>query len=281
MSDDSAENPRDPHSGRKPQGAGHPDGLQQAFQANLRTIENLPELDMRVAALGEALKRRPAREIAWWIDQLMRGALWGKSAEIDAMMACSRWLIRVRIDDNYELIKSVFEAAYRDERRGIIAILRDPPPHQKLLKGRRIAPPDLKLGRDVTLGERRSMARGNDRRVIERLLLDPSKLVVEQLLQNPNLREQDVLQIASNRPNLPEVLLEIALHKYWYLRRPVRHALVMNPYANTGLALKLLPTLSIDKLRQVRNATHVHPTIVETAALLVELREQRTAPWHI
>lgn len=236
---------------------------------------------MRVAALGESLGNRAPREAAWWIDQLMRGALWGKTAEVDAMMACSRWLIRERVDDHYEFIKSVFEAAYRDERRAILAILRDPPPHKKLVKGREIAAPDLKLGRDITLGERRSLARGKNRNTIEKLLRDPSRLVVEQLLRNRNLREADVIAIASSRPTLPEVLHEIALDKNWYLRQSVRHTLVMNPYAHTGLALKLLPTLSVDRLRQVRNATHVHPIVTETATLLVELREHRTAPWGI
>lgn len=279
MSDHSAERPGDMPGPRESDDA--VDTLQEAFQTSLRILANLPELEMRVAALGESFESRPPREVAWWIDQLMRGALWGKNAEVDAMMACSRWLIRERIDDHYELIKSVFECAYRDERRAILAILRNPPPHQKLIKGREIAAPDLKLGRDITLGERRSLARSNNRNVIEKLLRDPSRLVVEQLLENRNLREADVIFIASSRPNIPEVLREIALHKNWYLRQSVRHTLVLNPYADTGLALKLLPTLSINTLRQVRNATHIHPLVVETAALLVELREQRTAPWHI
>lgn len=196
------------------------------------------------------------------------------------MMACSRWLIRQRLDDNYQLIKTVFEAAYADERPAIIALLRDPPPHQKLRRGQRPAPADLNMGREVTLGERRSLARKRDRRVLERLLVAPDKMVVEQLLQNPGVLEQDVIQIASARPNQPDILLEIALNRRWFLRAQVRFTLAMNPYANTGLALKLLPTLDIHKLRQLKNATHIHPVLVDTAELLVELREQRTAPWH-
>ncbi len=257
------------------------DELHEAYQAKLRTIANLPELDMRVAAVDEGLRERPADEIAWWIDQLLRGALWGKSPEIDAMMACSRWLIRERLDDDYDLIKSIFAAAHAEERKGVIAILRDPPPYQQLPKGRRLPEVDLQIDRDVTLGERRTMARGTNRLVIERLLLDPNPLVVEHLLDNPNLREQDVLLVSSRRPNLPEILLHVINHKRWYLRREVRHSVVMNPYTGTGLSLKVLPTLGIHKLRQVRNSTHLHPTVIETAALLVELREQRTAPWRV
>lgn len=266
---------------RRPAPQDTPDALHQAFVANLRTVGNLPELQMRVAALREALTSRTPREAAWWIDQLMRGALWGKPAEVDAMMACTHWLIGANIDEHYEWIKSIFESAYHDDRRAILAILRDPPPHQKLLKGRALAAPDLNLGREITLGERRALARGNQPAILEKLLRDPNRLVVEQLLKNPNLREEDVIYIASSRPNTPEVLHEIARHKTWFLRASVRQTLVLNPYANTGLALKLLPTLSIDKLHQVQNATHVHPLVTETTALLVELRKQRTAPWGV
>lgn len=257
------------------------DELHAAYQAKLRTIENLPELDMRVAAIDEALRSRPADEVAWWIDQLLRHALWGKSPAIDAMMACARWLIKERIDDDYDLIKDTFQAAHDDGRQAVIAVLRDPPPHQQLPKGRRLREADLQIDRNVTLGERRTMARGNNRKMMERLLLDPDPMVIGQLLDNPNLREEDVLQISTRRPNLPDIQLKIALHKRWYLRREVRHSVVMNPYTGTGLSLKLLPTLGIHKLRRVRNSTHLHPVVIETAATLVELREERTAPWRV
>jgi hypothetical protein len=257
------------------------DELHEAYTAHLHRIERLPELDMRVAALDEAIRQRTSEEAAWWLDQLMRGALWGKSPEIDAMMACTLWLVRKRLDDDYDLLKSIFEAAHADKRKGVIAILRDPPPHQALPKGKKLPEPKLDLGRDVTVGEKRQMARGSNRLVIEKLLLDPHPLVVEQILDNRNLREQDVLMISSRRPNTPEILLKIALHKRWYKRREVRHSLVMNPYNSTGVSLKLLPTLGIHKLRQVRNSTHLHPVIKETAEMLVELREERTAPWRV
>lgn len=257
------------------------DELYEAYTATLHRLERLPELNMRVAALDEALRERTPQETAWWIDQLMRGALWGKSPEIDAMMACSLWLVRERLDDDYELIKSVFEAAHRDERKGVIAILRDPPPHQELPKGKRLPQPDLQMSRDITVGEKRQMARGSNRLMIERLLLDPNPIVVEQLLDNPNLREQDVLQVSSRRPNTPEILLKVAVHKRWYKRREVRYSVVMNPYSGTGVSLKLLPTLGVHKLRQVRNSTSLHPVLNETAEMLVELREERTAPWRV
>ena len=257
------------------------DSLQEDFEAKLRTISNLPEIQMRTAAIGEALKERAPDEAAWWIDQLLRGALWGKSPAIDAMMACSLWLIERRINDDYELFQSIFQAAHDDERESVLSILRDPPPHQQLPKGKQLPEPDLPIDRDVSRGERRSLARGNHRLLIERLLLDPDPRVISQLLTNPNLREQDVLIIASRRPNLPDILLEVVFNKRWYLRREVRFTVVMNPYTATGVSLKLLPTLGIHKLRKVRNSTHLHPTVESTAKMLVKLREDRTAPWRV
>jgi hypothetical protein len=258
-----------------------PTELHDAYNACLQRIDKLPELDMHVTALDEALRERTAEEAAWWIDQLMRGALWGKSSAVGAMMACSMWLIRSRLADDYELIKAIFAAAHNSSRRAVIAILRDPPPHQALPKGKRLKEPDLQIGRDVTVGEKRQMARRNNRQMIDRLLLDPNPLVVEQLLENPNVRQKDVLMVSTKRPNTPEILLKIALHRRWYKRQEIRYSVVMNPYNGTGLSLKLLPTLGIQKLRKVKNSTTLHPTILEAAEMLVELREQRTAPWRV
>jgi hypothetical protein len=257
------------------------DELHDAYTANLRRIDRLPELDMRVAALDEALREHTAEEAAWWLDQLMRGALWGRSPEIDAMMACSMWLIRARLDDDYDLIKNIFTAAHADDRKAVIAILRDPPPHKALPAGKRLKEPDLQIDRDVSVGEKRQLARGNNRQMIERLLLDPNPLVIEQLLENPSVRQQDVLMVSTKRPNTPEILLKVALHRRWFNRREIRYSVVMNPYNGTGLSLKLLPTLGIQKLRKVRNSTTLHPTILEAAEMLVELREERTAPWRV
>jgi hypothetical protein len=265
----------------EPPDSGELDALQQAYEAKLRGIKTLPELDMRIAAIDEGLRDRPAAEAAWWIDQLLRGSLWGKSPAFDAMMACSQWLIRKRLDDDYELLKNIFTAAHADDRKAVLAILRDPPPHKALPKGKQLPEPDLPTGDDITLGQRRQIARGHDRKMLSRILLDPSPIVVEKLLDNPNLREQDVLEITTRRPNTPDILLKVALHKRWYARREVRYSLVMNPYNGTGCSLRLLPTIGIHKLRKVRNSTHLHPTLIEVAQLLVDLREERTAPWRV
>lgn len=277
MSDESDETPDEY---RPPEGDVI-DDLQEAYRATLSRVERVPEIDMRVAVLDEAMRERTPREAAWWLDQLMRGALWGQSPAIDAMMATSTWLMRQRLDDDYELLKNIFEAAHEDDRKAVLSIMRDPPPHRELPEGKRLPEPDLPTESDAPAGKRRQLARGNNRLLIEQLLLDPNARVVEQLLDNPNLVESDVLLIASRRPNTVEILRLIALHKRWYVRREVRHSLVMNPYNATGISLKLLPTLGIHKLRRVRNSNHLHPQVHKAAQMLVELREEKTAPWRV
>ena len=160
-------------------------------------------------------------------------------------------------------------------------MLRDAPPHRALPKGKRLPEVRLPLDRDVTLGERRTMASGPNRQLLERLIFDPSPLVIAKLLYNPHIRLQEVLQIASRRPTTVEILQEVALSEKWYRRHQVREAICLNPFTATGVALKLLPTLRLRSLRMLARAEDLHPLIAESARLLVELREQRTAPWRV
>lgn len=257
------------------------DDLLARYEAKLRHIASLPELPMRRAAVDAAIAELEPDEAAWWIDQLIRGALWGREPEIDAMLACADWLIRLSKDDDYDRIQTLYSAAADAERESVKMLLRDPPPHHALRKGARLTETRLPLDRDVTVGERRSMARGSDRQFLERLLLDSSPLVIQKLVENPNLRLQDVLVIATRRPTTPDLVFEVALSTKWFAEHQVREAIVQNPYGPTGVALKLLPTLHVHTLRRIRNAGDLHPAVHDTAKLLVELREQRTAPWRI
>lgn len=257
------------------------DPLLERYRQTLKRIVALPELEMRRAAVGEAIGALDDDEAVWWIDQLIRGALWGRSPEIDAMLACADWLVRLRVEDNYARLQAFYEAAAHGDRDSVLMLFRDPPPHRSLKEGATLPEVRLPADREITLGERRAMARGRDRRYLERLLLDPSPLVIRNLLHNPHLRVQDVLVIAARRPTKPELTLEIALSPRWLKLHQIREALVQNPYSATGLALRLLPTLRIHTLRRIRNAGDLHPYVHEMARMLVELREQRTAPWKV
>jgi len=106
-------------------------------------------------------------------------------------------------------------------------------------------------GRPLTLGERRSLAAGWDRGMLQRLLSDLDPLVIERLLVNPRLREEDVIELASRRPNRGEVLRQILDSPRWGCQYGVQVALVLNPHTPLAIALALLSQLRPVDLRVV------------------------------
>jgi hypothetical protein len=100
--------------------------------------------------------------------------------------------------------------------------------------------PDYGSGRELTVGERRSLARSPNRRVLEKLLRDPHPLVLRQLLGNPRLTEDDVVRLAARRP-LHSAIVETLSESPRWLRRPrVRLALLLNPGTPEAVSMPLL-----------------------------------------
>jgi hypothetical protein len=113
-------------------------------------------------------------------------------------------------------------------------------------------PPPLALGgRALTLGERKALARGRRRELLDRLMRDPDATVIRILLANPRLTERDVVTIAARRPQLADVQREIAGAPRWIGRYGVKLALVLNPYTPTDVSVRLLGFLTAADLRQI------------------------------
>ena len=260
---------------------GVPDPLFDTYGELLATVEALPELPMQAAMVRRVVSSMEPAEQVWVLDQLLRGALWGRTGAAETMLAAVWWLLQMRREDEYETIKGLFERAYETRRGAVLDLFREVPAHRALAEGQRLPEVRLPLDRDVSLGERRSMAAGPRRRILERLLLDREPLVIRKLLNNPQLRIGDVRVVASRRPTRPELLQEVVYHPRWFSRVDAREAVVRNPYSDTGLSLKLLPTLGIKLLRRIAYSADLHPLIHESARRLVKLREERTAPWRV
>lgn len=133
-------------------------------------------------------------------------------------------------------------------------------------------PGDARVGRAVTLGERKALARAHNRDVLDRVLRDPHPHVIRNILKNPRITEDDVVRLAARRPTFPDVQVEIARSTRWGIRPRVRVALVQNPFTPTNVSVPLLPLLVRPELDQLLAATDV-PPIVRSAA--VELLERR------
>jgi hypothetical protein len=111
--------------------------------------------------------------------------------------------------------------------------------------------PDWGTGRPLTLGERKSLARRPDRRLLERALRDAHPDVIAELLQNPRLTEPDVARLCAAPDARPEVLTRVFANPRWATRPRVRRALASNPRAPVDLALALVPLLARDELREI------------------------------
>lgn len=259
-----------------------PDPLYSSYRRLLDQMAGVPELPMRAALVERVFDRFDTRQAVWCIDQIVRAALWGKQGAKEAVMATVWWLMDLRRDDEYEAIKGYYEEAHRSKRTSVLDLFREVPPHRALGAGQEL--PEVRLPKDkdeITLGERRAMAAGPNRRLLERLVMDPDPLVIRKLLNNPHLQLEDVLELASRRPTTPGILVEVATNRRWFRRYEARVAVARNPYADTGLGLKLLPTLGIKTLRRIKFSGDLHELIQESADRLVTLREEKTAPWRV
>jgi hypothetical protein len=130
--------------------------------------------------------------------------------------------------------------------------------------------PDYGAGREVTVGERRSMARSPNRKVLEKLLRDPHPLVLKQLLGNPRLTEDDVVRLAARRP-LHHAIVEVLAESPRWLRRPrVRLTLLLNPGTPEAVSMPLLAVCTRCELLDVVHGVDAPITLRGAAQELLE-----------
>ena len=123
--------------------------------------------------------------------------------------------------------------------------------------------PDHGKGRPITLGERKSLARGRDRQLIARALRDPHPDVTAVLLANPALVESDVRRLAASRPIDSAVLRQILAQPRWAVRYPIRLAVVQNPHLPLEVALPLAALLRRSDARTLAAAPDLRAPLRE------------------
>lgn len=135
-------------------------------------------------------------------------------------------------------------AVTNDDDDADLAAPEPPPPEEPQV-------PDYGRGRPLSLGERKSLARGRDRRFLDRALRDPHPDVIMLLLQNPRITEADVVRICALRPGRPAVLRAVFASPRWVLRPAVRRALAYNPATPEEITGALVPMLPPADLREI------------------------------
>ena len=221
----------------------------------LRSGSSVDEIAIdHAATIGRRLAgfRDPALRLAWAEDLVTRLTVDRTVALLGASLGD---LGRApRQDDLLLVLVLILVRPEHRERRHAVgaAAAAHGPPELAWLFGRRPAEgacrrelpvPDLGRGRPLTLGERKSLARGRDRELLMRALLDPHPDVAAILLANPALTEADVRRMASRRPIDPAVLAQILRQPRWAIRYEVRLALLQNPHLPLEAALPLAALL--------------------------------------
>jgi len=239
----------------------------------MRAVPTLKDVGMRTQLVANDLSSSDVGEIA---EALEETCMLAEQAEPRAREVLSAAMPTLTDPASDALVAQLRESA---QELGFLALARmlrrrsrpaafpEPPPEPDQRH-----PGESRVGRALTLGERKALARSRDRFMLDRLLRDPHPAVIRNVLSNTRITEDDVVRLAARRPAFPDVQLEIARHVRWSIRQRVRLALVQNPFTPPSVSVPLLSLLVRPELDQVLAATDV-PAIVRGAAL--DLLERR------
>ncbi|MFO0617321.1 MAG: hypothetical protein U0414_32295 [Polyangiaceae bacterium] len=230
----------------------------------LASIPSFRETSFRVATLRSDLARLDLAELGEALEEIARAA---EQADARAREVLTAFAPTFADPDVEETIVALRQLAQERRYFALARLLRRrdrPSPHHAPEPEER-GTIDLP-GRTLTLGERKSLARGHDRDQLDRLLRDPHPLVIKNLLSNPRITEEDVIRLAAKRPTYPDVQAEIGRSERWSIRPRVRLALAKNPYTPVPLSVPLLPLLLRQELAEIAHATEL-PGVVRAAAM--------------
>jgi hypothetical protein len=236
----------------------------------VKRIRALPELAMQREVLVEQLSGMLPEDVFSFLQHVLSGVKRRQSTcmiILDAVHECV--LSFQKHAQHYELLTQVYRLAREKNDELVSGLLLIAYPHKGPVERHEIAG-DLTWSQ-LSLGERKSLARCHDKTKLDHLLRDPEPAVMKNLLRNPRLVESDVLRVASRRPINMEVLMEVYASK-WSKRYRIQMALVSNPYTPTDLSLKLMGFLFYKDLKAVAADANLHRLVRQQAKHLLKGR---------
>lgn len=235
-----------------------------------RLLLGLPEVGLRVGWLSEQLSDWPIAYAARILDELCDESERSDPDAREALLAVSIYFAGL---GESPLIDALREIAQERHLLGLARLVRRAPPPVMIERPPEELPvPDYGAGRELTLGERRSLARRPNRRAFDKLLSDPHPLVIRQLLINPKLTEDDVVRMVAKRPARTEVIRQVAQSHRWLSRSRVRLSIILNPGSPPEITMPLLPVCKRTELQEVVQATETSMVLRGTAVELLERR---------
>jgi hypothetical protein len=232
--------------------------------ANL--LRAIPEAELRAAFLRDYIGDGSDPEVARTLDALCARAARAESAAREPVLALVMLLAGLAEDP---VLDRLGQRAAELALPNLGRLLRRALTGEDLPLPSRV--PDYGAGRELSVGERKALARRPSRASFDKLLHDPHPLVIRQLLENPRLTEDDIVRVAARRPANVEALRAIA-RTDWLCRPRVRMALIHNPGTPSAIAVPLVAACTRPELAEIRASSECCLPVLETASELLGLR---------
>ncbi len=227
----------------------------------------------RQALWAEHLVTRPPDQAARALDRAVRGAA---LREPEAVRAYLPLLDLPALADRVGpgLMAEVLAAARGADLEACLLVLEHPGPP---VAREGLGPPPDPILDTLTLGHRKTAARGPRSSLLDRILRDPDPRVVGEVLRNPRLREAEVLAVAARRP-CPQEVFWLLVRRGGWLRRPaIQRAVALNPYSPPQLALGLVVLLADPDLGALAQEEGLHPAVRGGAQQVLAWRREACA----
>jgi len=231
--------------------------VQLELDSLVKTVAAILDHAVRAAYVRHTLLAKQPDEVADLFTVAMTTTEGRQPGHAELLQAMSLALADDACNGLREATRAVLEG--RNQLALALALRRDPLTEDA--ETQRI--PDFGKGRTLTLGERKSLARRNDRDLIARVLRDPHPHVIRIVLGNPGLTETDVVRLCARRPVSTEVLREVFRNPRWIVRHAVKVAIVLNPCTPIDVSLQIAPHLNGPDLRRVVAAEDLSESLRE------------------
>ena len=241
-----------------------------------RVVLALPEVGLRVEWLRDYLSAKTSTDLAFELERVCEASERSEPPARETVLALAMLFARSPEDPFVARLRSQAESLHLLSLGRLLR--RAPSPPRSVPPAEDAPVPDYGGGRELTVGERRSLARAPTRRAFDKLLSDPHPLVIRQLLENPRLTEDDVVRIAARRPARPEVALQLARSPRWLRRPRVRMALLLNPGSPPSVVMPLLAACRRGELVEIVHSADSNKVLRATAFELLARRPPLEEP---
>ena len=127
--------------------------------------------------------------------------------------------------------------------------------------------------RTLAVPIRMKLTRGAPRTLRNILIRDSNPMVARAVLYGSVLSDSEVEQIAGSRAVADEVLEAIGKSRQWTRKYSIVHALVRNPRAPVGMAVRFVPRLSVRDLKMICRDHNVSDAVRSTATRLCRIKQ--------